>query len=569
VSRDRQQTPQSDKPFTATLKLTLQQGSVWPLFADANKAFPKPDDAQALYDRGSELRRQRRFAEALAAFDGAIALKPDYAEAHNSRGIVLAGLTRLDDALASFDKAIALKPDYAEAYNNRGIVLQDTNRLDDAISSFDKAIALLPDHAGAYNNRAVALHDLKRFADALEGFDKAIALQPDFAAAHYNRAVALHALKRYDEALAGFEEAIARKPDYAEAYHNLGVLLQDLKRVDDAIAAYDRAIALQPDRAETYFNKGFCLLQLGRYQPGWDFHEWRNKCEERSGDASFPQPLWLGDEDIAGKTLFVHCEQGLGDTLQFCRYGKLAKAQGINVVMSVQQPLRRLLRQMSRAVEIIDQGALPAAFDYHCPIMSLPHALRTAPDAVPSQQRYIVAEEPLRKKWDARLPLAQGRAKPRIGVAWAGNPKQRNDHNRSMTLRTLAPLFAADAHWISLQKDLRPGDATLLAELPIVSFGDDLEDFADTAGLLDVLDLVITVDTSVAHLAGAMGKPVWIMLTYYPDWRWLLERDDSPWYPTARLFRQDETRAWDSVVARVHAAAQDFVRSHDFVRSRP
>jgi tetratricopeptide (TPR) repeat protein len=565
VSRSRQQTSQSDNPFTTTIQVTSQQGSAWPLFADYSNPAPRPDDAAAHYNRGSELRRLKRFAEALAAFDGAIALKPDYAEAHNSRGIVLASLTRLDDALASFDQAIVLKPDYAEAYNNRGIVLQDANRLDDAILSFDKAIALFPDHAVAHNNRAVALQDVKRFDDALEGFDRAIALKLDYAEAYYNRAMALHALNRFDEALAGFGKAIALRPDYAEAYHNLGTVLQDLTRLDDALAAYGEAIALRPDYAEAYNNQSFCLLQKGSFEQGWRLHEWRKKLEAPVGNRFFPQPLWLGREDISDKTLFVHWEQGLGDTLQFCRYGKLLRDRGARVVMSVQEPLYRLLKRMSPYVRIINHDEVPAAFDYYCPMMSLPLALGTTLDTILSEQCYIFADEQACKAWDARLPPKAkppiGIAKIRIGVAWSGNAKHKNDHNRSIDLATFAPLFSADAHWISLQKELRRGDAALLQELRIASYGDEMKDFADTAALIDVLDLVITVDTSVAHLAGAMGKQVWILLPYHSDWRWLLDRDDSPWYPTARLFRQDEMRSWENVIARVHAAVHDFVRA--------
>ena len=315
-------------------------------------------------------RQLRRFDEAIAAFDGAIALQPNYAEAHNGRGIVLANLNRVADALASFENAVALKPDYAEAYNNRGMILQDLARLDEALASFDLAIAIQADNARAHNNRGVALQDLKRFADALASHDRAIALKPDFAEAYYNRAMALHALKRFDEALAGFGKAIALRPDYAEAYHNLGVLLQDLKRVDDAIAAYGTAIALKPDNAKSHFNLGFCLLHLGRYEQGWPLLEWRLKIEELSGRRSFAKPRWRGGEDISGKTLFVYREQGLGDTLQFCRYGRLLQARGIKTVMSVQEPLYRLLQQLSPHVQIVHDGALPATFDYHCPLMS-------------------------------------------------------------------------------------------------------------------------------------------------------------------------------------------------------
>jgi len=555
VSRDRQHSPQ---PFAASIEATFQQSPAYTLTGLHNAIAPIPDHAEAYYDRGIALKNQDRFVDALACLDKAIGLKPDYAEAHNNRGIVLAAMKRFDDALASFDKAVALKPDYAGAYNNCGIVLQDLERLDDALARFDRAIALGPHNASAHNNRGAVLQDLKRFDDALAAFDRAIALKPDYAAAYLNRGIALQDLKRRDDALASYDRAIALQPDYAAPYINRGVVLQDSRRFDEALTSYDRAIALKPDYAEAYNNKAYCLLQMERFEQGWPLHEWRKKIEEPVGNRVFPKPLWLGHEDISNKTLFVHWEQGFGDTIQFCRYGKLLTARGARVEMSVQQPLYRLLQKVSPDIKIINHDEVPAAFDYHCPLMSLPLAFGTTSKTIPSEKHYIFADEQLRKIWDARLPPP---TKPRIGIVWSGNAKYKNDRNRSTDLATLAPLFSPDAHWISLQKDLRPGDSTLLGELgQIVRCGDEVKDFSDTAAMIDLLDLVITVDTSVAHLAGAMGKQVWILLTYNPDWRWFLDGSASPWYPSARLFRQDHTRSWEDVVGRVHAALNDFVQ---------
>jgi tetratricopeptide (TPR) repeat protein len=519
----------------------------------------KPDYAEAFYNRGNALQELKRHQEALASYDQAIALKPDYAKAHNNRGNALQELKRHEEALASYDQAIALKPDYADAYNNRGNALQELKRHQEALASYDQAIALKPDYAEAHNNRGVALHHLKRFDEAVASYDQAIALKPDYAEAFYNRGNALKDLKRFDEALASYDKAIALKPDYADAFYNRGNALKDLKRFDEALASYDKAIALKPDYADAYFNQSVCLLLMGRYEQGWRQYEWRKKKAEPIGVRLYSQPLWLGKENITGKTLFIYWEQGLGDTIQFCRYGKLIKALGAKVVVSVQEPLHQLLNQMRPDIQIINHNEVPTAFDYHCPLMSLPLALGTTLETIPSEQRYILADEQLRILWDARLPP---RTKPRIGVVWSGHPKHKNDHNRSIDLPTLVPLFSADAHWISLQKELRDGDSASLRVLrQIVFYGDELRNFSDTAAVIDLLDLVITIDTSVAHLAGAMGKQVWILLPYIPDWRWLLDRSDSPWYPTARLFRQDDTRSWENVVERVFAALCDFVQS--------
>ena len=557
MSEDR---PPVAKPFTPSIQAQYRPGAGWYQFPGRDVTIgPQPEDAAGCCDRGGTLREHGRFAEALASFDRAIALKPDYAEAYNGRGIVLASLSRVADAIASFDRAIALKPNYAEAHNNRGLVLQDLKRLDEALVGFDAAIALKPDSAGIYNNRGVVLANRVRFDDALASYDRAIALKADYAQAHYNRGIALQEIRRFDEARAAFDRAIALKPDYAQAYNNRGALLQGMRRLDEALADFDKAISLRADFAEAYCNRSYCLLQMGRFAEGWRLHEWRNKVEQPVARRSFLQPLWLGAENISGATLFVHCEQGLGDTIQFCRYGKLLKARGADVVMSVQEPLHRLLRQAEPGIRIVRQDEVPSAFDFHCPMMSLPLAFGTTLETIPSERRYIASDESQRQAWNARLPPP---TKPRIGLVWSGNAKQKNDHNRSVGLPALAPLFSVDAHWIALQKEFRQDDAGPLQERPqIVCFGDELKDLSDTAAVIDLVDLVITVDTGVAHLAGAMGKPTWILLSFNADWRWLLDRDDSPWYPTARLFRQDRLAAWESVVTRVHEALAEFVRS--------
>lgn len=556
--QDREFPSSIPKPFTASIQVTY--GADVQPFGGYNQVIaPTSDDPVTAYQRGAELRRERRLAEALGAFDRAIALKPDYAEAYNSRGIVLASLDRSDEAVAAFDRAIALKPDYAEAHNNRGIVLQDLERLAEALASFDIALARQLNNASVHNNRGTVLRELKRQDEAVSSFTTAIELKPDYAEAYYNRAIALHEMSRFDEAIADFDAAIAMRPDYGDAYNNRGVVLQDVKRLDEALADFDRASALLPDFAEVHCNKAYCSLLMGKLEQGWRLHEWRKKTQMPVGNRSFPGPLWLGREEVAGKTVFLHWEQGLGDTLQFCRYAKLLTARGAKVVMSVQEPLYGLLGQLGSGVQVIHQDEVPAAFDFHCPMMSLPLAFATTLHSIPSEDRYLVADDSLRRQWSTRLPPA---ARARIGLVWAGSKSHKNDRNRSMDLSALARLFDTDAHWISLQKEVRDGDAAVLQQYPhFLRCGDDLRDFSDTAAVIDLLDLVITVDTSVAHLAGAMGKPVWIMLPFNSDWRWLVDRDDSPWYPTVRLFRQHDPRSWDNVISGLEAALESFVRS--------
>lgn len=545
-------------PFAAPFGVQAPQTIVSYGQASFNQPLPaSPDQAETYYKRAGTLRDEGRFAEALAAFDSAIALKPDYAQAHNGRGIVLAHLNRNAEAVGDFDRAITLKSDYAEAHNNRALVLQELGQFEEALTSLDGAIGLQPDNARAYNNRGLVLHSLERDDEALASHDRAIALNGNYAEAHYNRGIVLHELGRLDEALASFDRATALKPDYAAAHNNRGSVLYDLNRLEEALASFDAAIALTGGFAEAAVNKSYCLLCMGRFEEGWRLHEWRKRTGRPVGDRAFPRPLWSGSEDIAGKTVFVHWEQGFGDTLQFCRYANLLRMRGANVVMSVQEPLHRLMSHSMPNIRLLKNDAVPAAFDYHCPLMSLPLAFGTTLQNVPDTAPYLFADEERRMTWAPRLRPS---AKPRIGVAWSGNAEQKNDSNRSIGLKGLAPVLAIDADWISLQKEVRDIDRALLGNFRQIShYGELLNDFADTAAVIAALDLVITVDTSVAHLAGAMGKPVWIWLANTADWRWLLDRDDCPWYPTARLFRQQAPHAWDGVVARVVAALMDFV----------
>jgi len=508
-----------------------------------------PGVASAHNNRGIALRDLERLGEAVASYDRAIALKPDFAQAYNNRGVALKELERLEEAVASYDRAIALKPDYAEAYSNRGLALRDLNRLDEAVASYDRAIALKPDYAEAYSNRGIALRDLKRLDEAIASYDRAILLKPDYAGAYSNRGTALRSLNRLDEAIASYDRAIALKPDYAEAYSNRGVALCDLKRFAEAAASCDQAIALKPRDAGAYYNKSLSCLATGDLARGWKLFEYRKKIPEAFGFRPYPRPLWLGEVPPAGKTVFLYWEQGLGDTVQFCRYAGLVQARGARVVMSVQDPLVRLLRQLEPRIEIMGADQEPAAFDLHCPLMSLPLAFATTLETIPSAPRYLAAIPELKAQWAARLPRG---SRPRIGLAWSGSPAHPNDHNRSMQPGQLQPLLSFDADWFCLQKEFRAGDAAAFRGCPRIAFlNEGVQDFADTAAVIDQLDLVIAVDTSVAHLAGALGKPVWILLPFSADWRWLLDRDESPWYPSARLFRQPRIDDWSSVIAQV------------------
>ena len=314
------------------------------------------------------------------------------------------------------------------------------------------------------------------------------------------------------------------------------------------------------DYADAHFLKGLANLVTGDLARGWAGYEWRHRAPvARLTRREQPRPLWLGDVDLAGKTILLHSEQGFGDSIQFCRYVPLVAARGARVVLEVEQPLCGLMRGLPGVTEIVarkDHAGEPLPdHDLHCPLPSLPLAFATKLETIPANGPYLHAPESAMAQWTLRLGGARGL---RIGLAWSGNPNHIRDRERSMPLDHLLPLLNVDASFVSLQKQLRAGEAELLSRAGIRDVSDDLHDFTDTAALIAQLDLVITVDTGVAHLAGALGKPVWILVTHAPDWRWLLDRDDSPWYPTARLFRQSDSRDWSDVVARVGAALVAF-----------
>ena len=527
--------------------------------ADYDRAIAlRPDHADALVNRGNALGRLQRHEDALASYHRALALHPGHAQALVGRGATLHDLRQYDEALKSYDRALALRPDHVETLVNRGVTLHEQKQPGEALNSFDRALALEPNNVEALTNRGVALHDLERYGEALASHARALAVRPDHAAALSNRGVTLHRLGRPDEALASYDRALAFRPDYADALVNRGVTLHGLKRFEEALASYDRAIALRPDHADAYFFGSMSRLLAGDFDRGWIGYEWRRKgASTGPSRRDFPQPLWLGGNEIADKIILLHSEQGFGDTIQFCRYAPLVAARGARVILEVEEPLQGLLTGLAGTTQVIAKGDRLPDFDLQCPLLSLPLAFGTRLQTIPSAMPYLRAPDQALVKWSARLPTKRRR---RIGIAWAGNAKHIRDRERSIDLRNLLPLQDVDATFVSLQKEIRASDMARLEEsADIIDFGHELENFSDTAALISHLDLVISVDTAVAHLAGALGKPVWILLTHVPDWRWLLDRDDSPWYPTARLFRQGETREWDSVVARVRDALLKFI----------
>jgi tetratricopeptide (TPR) repeat protein len=504
-----------------------------------------------LHERGMMLHRAGRFAEALASFDAALALEPNSAELCNSRGNALRRLKRLPEALASYERAIALAPELAVAWNNRGLVLQAMRRCDEAAASYRRALELQPQLAEAYNNLGTVECVLGRPAEALASFRQALELQPRLRGVHGNLGNALRDLGRPAEALAEHELAMREDPRAAASHCNRGNALHDLGRLGDAIESYDRAIALDPGYAQAYFNKSICLLLAGQFAQGLPLYEWRKQLP----DTTAPRrgvPVWHGTEEIAGRTLLIYADQAFGDTLQFCRYARLAQQRGARVALSVQPGLRELLASLDPAIRVIGSEDEPGECDYQCALLSLPLAFGTTLEGIPAAVPYLSADPRRIAHWRERL----GRGGFKVGIAWQGS-RHRIDVGRSAPLAMFSRLATVPGvRLISLQKGAGvepPGSGGLPLER-LAGLDEGPQAFLDSAAVMAHLDLVITTDTAVAHLAGALGRPTWVALKYVPDWRWLQGRADSPWYPGMRLFRQSSPGDWAGVFAAILAA---------------
>jgi len=510
----------------------------------------KRDHFDALHLLGLLKQQAGKTGEAYRLISAALAVNPRSADARSNLGLVLHALKRDADALASFEQALALEPGHVEALNNRASALLKLNRPADALAAFERLLASSPRHVEAQVNRANALLELDRVDEAIAGYDAALALQPRHAGAHFNRGNALGRRDRWQEAIAAYDRAIALMPGYVKAHNNRGLASRALNRQDEALASYGRTIALEKDFAEAHLNAAHALLSLGDFARGFPAYEWRWKTPAIAPHRrTFRQPLWLGTPNIAGKTILLHAEQGLGDTIQFARYAKVLARAGARVVLEVAAPLKPLLSGMDGVARVLAHGEALPAFDLHCPLASLPLAFKTELASIPADIPYLAAPAERLEKWRPRIDALP---RPRIALAWSGNPAHANDRNRSIPLARLEPLWSREGGaFISVQRDVRDADAGALAGAArLVHVGDELSDFADTAAVLALADLVITVDSAVAHLAGAMGRPVWILLPFAPDWRWMLAREDSPWYPSARLFRQPAIGDWASVLER-------------------
>jgi tetratricopeptide (TPR) repeat protein len=513
----------------------------------------EPSDAEAHNNLGAALRDLGRVDEAVACYRQAVALAPAYAEAHRNLGNALQERGTPDEAVACYRTAISLRADFADAYNDLGHALWLLGRLEEATICLRHAVALRPDFADAHNNLGNLLSKQGDWDAAIACFRTAIALRPDFAEAHNNIGYPLWERGLQEEAITFRRTAIALRPNYPEAYQNLAGSLGAQGHREQAVGCYRTAIALRPDYAEAHADLGLSLLAQGDLPAGWPEFEWRWKTQKLSrARHDFAQPQWRG-EAAGGRALLIHAEQGFGDTLQFCRYVPLAAARGLRVVVQVPRPLVRLLRTLGGVDQLVAEGDDLPAFDLQCPMMSLPLAFGTTLATIPASIPYLYADAAQSDAWRTRLAMMVPEGL-RVGLVWAGNPRVHQagassvDRRRSIAPDRLAGLVRLPSvHFFSLQK----AGAVAPASFPLTDFMHEMHDFADTAALIANLDLVISVDTAVAHLAGALGKPVWLLDRHDACWRWLIGRGDSPWYPSLRIYRQPQPGDWDSVVARV------------------
>ncbi len=510
----------------------------------------EPQNGEVLYLLGIVCMAAQQIDRAIALLERCLKIKPAFAIAYNSLGNAFQSRKEFDRAIVAYRRALECEPPCLEAYCNLGAVLKTQNKISEAVAVYREALAIKPDYVEALCNLGAALKAQNKIDAAIAAYQRALEIKPDLAEAHNNLGNALRIQNKLDEAIAACQQALKIKPDYAEAYSNLGTIFHSQRKPTEAIEAYSKALAINPDYPEAHFNEGLAHLLTGNLLRGWQKHEYRWKTEQRQARRNFKQPLWLGAGSLKGKSILLYAEQGMGDTLQLVRYIPLVAELGATIYLEVQAGLKPLLSTLSHVKAVYAEGEVLPNFDVQCPLLSLPLAFSTDLNSIPAVVPYIRTDAGHVAKWRT---LLEQQPRPRIGVAWFGNRKHKNDHNRSIPALVFERFVRRSLHhFLCLQKDLKQAADAAVAALPqVTNLSAQINDFSDTAAIVENLDLVITVDTSIVHLAGALGKPTWVLLPFTPDWRWLLDRSDSPWYPTVRLFRQSAIGDWDSVLREI------------------
>ena len=507
-----------------------------------------PNHVEANINLGVILAEQGEVIQAVDLFRQAVRARPEAARAHLNLGVALCQLNKLDEAENLLREALRLQPIYADACYNLGNVLGLRERREEAIASYRQAIQLRPDHAGALNNLGLALSEAGRPGEAVILLQQAIRLQPQAVSGHNNLGLALAALGRFAEAEAAYQEALRLDPRHADAHSNRGNAFKEQGRFEEALACYQLALLLNPDSASIQYNRALALLQAGDYEQGWPAYEWRWR-RKNTKTRLFPRPRWDGSP-LEGKTILLWCEQRLGDVLMFIRYASQVKDRGGRVLVECPGFMTPLLSKCAGIDQLVAEGATLPPFDVQCPLLSLPGLLGTTVATIPAAVPYLHAEPERVQAWQRRLA-----AKPsfKVGVVWQGNPHFQWDRFRSIPLRAFAPLAQVEGvQLICLQKGLGKEQVrTLGGRFEVQEVAEELDAgggaFLDTAAIMANLDLVVTADTATAHLAGALGVAVWVALAAVADWRWLWDREETPWYPTMLLFRQTRLGDWAGV----------------------
>ncbi|MCZ8336752.1 MAG: tetratricopeptide repeat protein [Burkholderiaceae bacterium] len=513
----------------------------------------RPDHFDALHLLGAAIRQQGDAQGALTLLRRALALRPDAAAAHNHLGLALRDLGQTDEAVAAFRDALAHDVGLASAWTNLGATLRDRGDPAAALACLDRALAAGGDQAATRLNRANALRDLGRHEAALADCDRAVALAPASPDAWRVRGVVLRALGLAQAAVASHDAALALRPGDPGALIARGLALADLHALGDATRSIEQALAAAPDDPDAHWALARVRLAAGDYARGLEAFEWRWRTPQgRPFARAFERPRWDGTTPLDGRTVLLHAEQGLGDTIQFVRYAPMVRARGARVVLEVQAALAPLLARQGLADAVVARGPTRPAFDGHSPLMSQPRAFDTRIDTVPAPARYLSADPARVADWTARLGP---RTRPRIGVVWSGAPTRLGVAERSVPLDTLAALLDEAFDWIALQHEVRDADREALAATPrLRGFGDALRPFDEVAAAMEAVDAVVGVDTALTHLAAALGRPTLVLLPERADWRWHEGRDDSPWYPSATLVRQHAHDRWEVALRRARLA---------------
>jgi len=493
-----------------------------------------------IFNQAFDLHKQSKLTEAKELYEKFLENNHSHSDALHLLGLIYYSLSLHVKAIELVHKAISIKP-HEIYYNSLGNILKAQNNLDEAFNMYEIALSKNPDYAEASYNLANLLQEKNRLDEAMEMYAKSLLLDPNNATAFYNLGIILHTQNRHNEAIAMYKRALAINTNYIDVYINFGITLNAQNRVDEALLMYEKALSLNSNNQKAQWNKSFTLLLKGNLAEGFKLYEWRYSTTQKR---NFSQPLWLNNTSLDGKTILIHTDQGYGDTIQFCRYIEFFSELNCNIIFEVEKPLLSLLSQLQGVIQFVEKGEKLPEFDFHCPLMTLPLAFKTDMISIPAKKSYLNADTKKVQEWSDRLGST---CKPRIGIVWSGNPSHNNDHNRTIELAHILQYLPEGFEYISLQKEIRESDKDALYSSKIRYFGDELHDFSDTAALCENMDLVISVDTSVAHLCGALGKETYVLLPFSPDWRWLLDRVDTPWYPTMRLLRQKEIGKWENL----------------------